>query len=220
MSWCRLGNHFTTMFRNMALGYCCKSKVLWLPPKDDILAPGVFNEGTPGPRWFDFSSAPDMPRFDSTSCPTYITWGGRSAYHMDELETRDHELRTPGLKRCIKQAPRLLGCEAAYYFPEDVDLCPTAAASPTRPPVNQREEKKIDSGGGRHLLNVSKLAEATPSNEEEGGQVEVAWGRRGGRGEGTLVLHVRSGDVFGETPLSSYGQPPLQFYVQAIQHAN
>lgn len=85
-------------------------------------------------------------------------------------------------------------------------MCPTAAASPTRPPANQREEKNIGSGGGRDLLNSSKSAEATPSNEEEGGQVEVAWGRREGGGEGTLVLHVRSGDVFGETPPSSYGQ--------------
>lgn len=30
MSWCRLGNHFTTLFRNLALGYCCKSKVVSL----------------------------------------------------------------------------------------------------------------------------------------------------------------------------------------------
>eukprot|EP00903_Cladosiphon_okamuranus_P013122 g12238.t2 len=226
MRWCRLGNHFTTLFRNMALGFCCKSKVLWLPPKDDILAPGIFNEGTPGPRWFDFSSAPGMPGFDSTSCPTDITWGGRSAYHMDE-HTQGHELRTPGLKRCIKRAPRLLGCEAAYFFPKDLEVCPTAAASPTRPSAHQREEKKQNSGGKHDFLTRSELAEATPSNEEEGRQVELEWGRSegggggggGGRGAGTLVLHVRSGDVFIDAPLSSYGQPPLQFYLQAIHHA-
>ncbi|CAN0323051.1 unnamed protein product [Pylaiella littoralis] len=195
LRWCRLGNHFVTVVWNMALGYCCKSKMVWMPPKDDVLAPGVFNEGTPGPRWFDFSSSPGMPGFDSNSCPTNITWGGRSAARMDELETQGHELRTRGLKRCIRQAPRLLGCEAAYYFPMDVELCPSAAAS------------------------SSKLVEATPSNEQEG-QVELTWGGREGGGEGTLVIHVRSGDAFGEHPLSSYGQPPLQFYMKAIQHAN
>lgn len=30
MSWCRLGNHFTALFRHLALGYCCKSKVVSL----------------------------------------------------------------------------------------------------------------------------------------------------------------------------------------------
>lgn len=78
-------------------------------------------------------------------------------------------------------------------------MCPTAAAAPTRPPADQREEKKMGSGWGRHLLNSSKLAEATPSNEEGGGQ-------------GTLVLHVRSGDVFSEAPLSSYGQVQCEVF--------
>ena len=55
-----------------------------LPPKDDILAPGVFNEGLPGPRWFDFSSAPDVEGFDSSSCATDITWAGPRAFHMNQ----------------------------------------------------------------------------------------------------------------------------------------
>ena len=59
---------------------------MWLPPKDDVLAPGIFNEGTPGPRWFDFSSAPDMPAFDSSSCAADITWAGQRAFHMYQCE--------------------------------------------------------------------------------------------------------------------------------------
>lgn len=55
-----------------------------LPPKNDILAPGVFSEGLPGPRWFDFSSAPDVEGFHSSSCATDITWAGRTAFHMSE----------------------------------------------------------------------------------------------------------------------------------------
>lgn len=34
-----------------------------------------------------------------------------------------------------------------------------------------------------------------------------------------LVVHVRSGDLFGEMPHPMYGQPPLAFYVSAIDHA-
>lgn len=34
-----------------------------------------------------------------------------------------------------------------------------------------------------------------------------------------LVLHVRSGDLFGAKPHSGYGQPPVAFYTQAIEQA-
>ena len=59
---------------------------MWLPPKDDVLAPGIFNEGTPGPRWFDFSTAPDVPGFESSTCPTDITWAGQRAFRMNQRE--------------------------------------------------------------------------------------------------------------------------------------
>lgn len=61
---------------------------VWLPPKDDVLAPGVFNQGTPGPRWFDFSSAPDVDGFDSSACSADITWAGQRAFHMHQREQR------------------------------------------------------------------------------------------------------------------------------------
>lgn len=30
LTFCRTGNHFTSFFRNLALGYCCKSKMVSL----------------------------------------------------------------------------------------------------------------------------------------------------------------------------------------------
>lgn len=35
----------------------------------------------------------------------------------------------------------------------------------------------------------------------------------------TLVIHIRSGDVFGERPHHSLGQPPLSFYEKVLEHA-
>ncbi|CAN0445112.1 unnamed protein product, partial [Ascophyllum nodosum] len=114
LRFCRTGNHFSTVFRNLALGYCCKSKLVWLPPKDDILAPGIFNEGNPGPRWFDFSSAPDVEGFESVSCRAHITWAGQRAFHMDqpaagEVEEGEGPSAGHGWKRRISDDVRLQG---------------------------------------------------------------------------------------------------------------
>ncbi|CAM9497054.1 unnamed protein product, partial [Ectocarpus fasciculatus] len=266
LSFCRTGNHFSSFFRNLALGYCCKSRVVWLPPKDDVLAPGVFNQGTPGPRWFDFSSAPDVDGFDSSSCSADITWAGQRAFRMYQLETPEHEFHTPGLRECIARAPRLLACEAAYYFPKDVDLCPAAGATApsserdgqssdqgSRPDDLERRRKGGRLGGGGDSGESTGKGEARaaatggegattdggigqtqgenekgaggeeeeeeeeemrPAGEEKGGE------GGGGGGEGNLVLHVRSGDIFSDQVLAYYGQPPLQFYLQVIQHAD
>ncbi len=35
----------------------------------------------------------------------------------------------------------------------------------------------------------------------------------------TLVIHIRSGDVFGERPHHSLGQPPLSFYEKVLEHS-
>lgn len=51
------------------------------PPKDSVLAPGIFNEGVAGPRHFDFSDAPSIPGFDSSSCADDWTTGGDNAYY-------------------------------------------------------------------------------------------------------------------------------------------
>ena len=59
------------------------SKVI-LPPKGPILVPGRFGEGTPGPRYFDFSDAPAVPDFDPTaSCQAEYTIRGKQAYRAN-----------------------------------------------------------------------------------------------------------------------------------------
>lgn len=52
-----------------------------LPPKDPVLAPGVFGKGVPGPRHFDFSDTPDVPGFNSSlECKDDYTMDGKGAY--------------------------------------------------------------------------------------------------------------------------------------------
>lgn len=72
--------------KNVVYGSCHQVS---LPPKDDILAPGVFNKGVSGPLWFDFSSAPDVEGFESLSCKANITWAGQRAFRMDQRESLD-----------------------------------------------------------------------------------------------------------------------------------
>lgn len=64
----------------------------------------------------------------------------------------------PALVQCIKKVPRMPGCESAYFFPKDVDVCSSSADS-------------------------SENVRA-----------------------GSLVVHVRSGDIFTDAILSYYGQ--------------
>ncbi|CAN0233246.1 unnamed protein product, partial [Scytosiphon promiscuus] len=119
----RLGNRFLGLTNILQLGFCCKSKLVSLPPKSEVLAPGFFNEGIPGPRWFDFSSAPDTEGFDPNTCPAEITWAGGDALYLRGLDDEEHPNYTPGLRECILSGQRLVGCEAAHYFPMDMDLC-------------------------------------------------------------------------------------------------
>ena len=104
-------------------------------------------------------------------------------------------------------------CEAAYYFPKDFDVCHAGAApSASAEREEEQEETQLSVGGRREDLERRSLDAATPGNEEKGGrQVEVEAARsgrelEGGGGEGTLVLHVRSGDIFDDKVLAYYGQ--------------
>ncbi|CAN0058419.1 unnamed protein product [Ectocarpus sp. 6 AP-2014] len=208
--YCRLGNRFISMSRSLSLGYCCKSRLVSLPPKDDQLAPGRFNDGTPGPRNFDFSSAPDVEGFDSSSCPPEIKWGGTHAFHLEGLRDEGHPYYTPGLFTCIKELPRITGCEAAYFFPTDmaVAMCPldeTAEGDTER--VRDISEKPRDDAPGIQLDWGERRhgREATEQGEEEEEEEEGS--------AGNLVMHVRSGDIFVSPPHPEYGQ----YYVRAIQ---
>lgn len=100
-------------------------------------------------------------------------------------------------------------CEAAYYFPKDMDVC-HAAAAPSASAKEEEERTSDLSFRGRHdELERRNLVDATPGNEESTGQGEAARSGReleGRGGEGTLVLHVRSGDIFDDKVLAYYGQ--------------
>ncbi|CAB1107139.1 unnamed protein product [Ectocarpus sp. CCAP 1310/34] len=221
-NYCRLGNRFTSMSRSLSLGYCCKSRLLSLPPKDEQLAPGRFNEGIPGPRNFDFSSAPDVEGFDYSSCPPEITWGGTNAFHLQGLRDEGHPYYTPELFECIKELPRIAGCEAAYFFPKDmaVDMCPldeTAERDHNNSNVRDVSEKPRDDAPGVRLdwgergQGREATGQEATEQEEEEKEEEKEEGSAG-----NLVVHVRSGDIF-VRPHPDYGQPPLQYYVRAIQ---
>ncbi|CAM9229439.1 unnamed protein product [Ectocarpus sp. 12 AP-2014] len=211
-NYCRLGNRFISMSRSLSLGYCCKSSLVSLPPKDDQLAPGRFNDGVPGPRNFDFSSAPDVDGFDASSCPHEITWGGTNAFHLQGLRDEDHPYYTPGLFACIKELPRITGCEAAYFFPTDmaVDICSlddTAERENNSNVRNVPEKTRDDAPGVRLDWGVrGRGQEATEQEEEEEEDEEEG-------SAGNLVMHVRSGDIFVSPPHPDYGQ----YYVRAIK---
>lgn len=91
----------------------------------------------------------------------------------------------PDLMKCYRKVPRLIECEAAYYFPADTDVC-----APDIPGDGDRKEQdgegELIGGGGRGANNGSS-----------------------GGGAGNLVLHVRSGDIFSTAVLPQYGQVPL-----------
>eukprot|EP00903_Cladosiphon_okamuranus_P021969 g20199.t1 len=193
LNYGRMGNRFGTVSQNLKLGYCCQSKLVWLPPKDDTLAPGVFNTGTPGPRWFDFTRAPDVAGFNASSCPALIAWTPKQAFRLDGLDNSTHRYYTPNLKECIKSVPRLIGCEAAYFFPMDIDVCQSG-----------------------QTIAGNRSREEQSSNEARAIGVDF----EGEEAAGNLVIHIRSGDIFTSHPHPKYGQPPLQFYLRAIEHRN
>lgn len=59
-----------------------------LPASDSVMGPGMYSDGNPGTRWFDFSNAPDVEGFDATSCTLDITWGGSDAFHFYQCTQR------------------------------------------------------------------------------------------------------------------------------------
>ncbi|CAM9641409.1 unnamed protein product [Scytosiphon promiscuus] len=197
-----MGNRVLALSNVFNLGICCKSKMVSLPPKSDVMAPGIFNEGTPGPRWFDFSSAPDVQGFDANACPANMTWYGADAFYLRGVDDEQHPDYTPGLHECITSLPRQIGCEAAHYFPVGVDVCESDETD------RNGESGKI---GGEPRIKLE-------SHQEEGYAQEWKEERAARAVEGgTLALHVRSGDIFVQPVHHSYGQPPLQYYLRALE---
>lgn len=101
------------------------------------------------------------------------------------VETPGHPHNVPMLKACVAKVPRLLGCEAAYYFPKGLDLC--------QAPKEGRGERDESTGGEFDLEQIG----AVDGSQEEGGTK---------KGAGTLAIHIRSGDIFYDDVLADYGQ--------------
>eukprot|EP00752_Nemacystus_decipiens_P002002 g1923.t1 len=203
----RMGNRFMGLSNALRLGYCCKSKMVALLAKNKRVAPGIFAEGSRGPRWFDFSGAPDVVGFNFSSCPTNMTLDGGDTYRLNRVDLKPHADGkphpddTPGLKECIKHAPRLIGCEGAYFFPADVNVC-----NSNRPDYDGVQTPITD----HPSLEVNGTGQLRAENERVTAK------------DGNLVIHVRSGDIFSDDHLypyvsEHYGQPPLQYYVRIIE---
>lgn len=52
------------------------------------------------------------------------------------MGSKRHPNHAPGLFKCVKNLPQLVGCEAAYLFPTDIDMCPSKREN------NKGEEKE------------------------------------------------------------------------------
>eukprot|EP00752_Nemacystus_decipiens_P015176 g13516.t1 len=255
----RLGNRFLIVSYGLSLGFCCKSRLVSLPPKDGVLAPGVFNEGTPGPLNFDFSGAPDVGGFNSTTCPSTIRWNGANAFYQKGLDDETHSYYTPGLSKCVRSLPPVIGCEAAYLFPTDIDLCRSdrtiegedhssegreSSDGPPAERVGRRDDEKggvdePDSKDGDESADES-AARLLGTGTDDAAALGVDHGKEDGREGGSamgsekheeramkeeemagnLVMHIRSGDIFIDPVHPGYGQPPLQYYLRAIEHQN
>lgn len=90
----------------------------------------------------------------------------------------------------MAKVPRLIGCEAAYYFPQDIDIC-HAPEEGARDRNESRGGELEEGGAGAAGGAVDTLQE-----NKEGGS----------RGAGNLVIHIRSGDIFEYSTLTGYGQ--------------
>ncbi|CAM9769228.1 unnamed protein product [Scytosiphon promiscuus] len=165
----RCGNHYMTLSSYFAMGYCCRSRLLTLPPGDSAL-PYEQKHFAAKKRWFDFSDVVlPWPEFqemgdDPEVCRPDTQDGGDSAFGYESVHEKVLE--------CMNRV-YLRGCEKAYLG----DLVDLDAHCPKR----KAGERK---------------------------------------GAGSLVVHIRSGDIFdpdGEGGRrNGFGQPPLQYYLHVL----
>lgn len=110
---------------------------------------------------------------------------------LPKVEEKGHRHHVPHLRACIAKVPRLLGCESAYYFPKDLDVC----------------EGLGGGGGGRGGATEDNGFEEEKEGEAGGVEGGLAGGQKQQhKGAGNLVIHIRSGDIFSTNVLSYYGQ--------------
>lgn len=114
---------------------------------------------------------------------------------MLPVDNPNHPYYTPNLSTCVETVPRLTGCEAAYFFPMGVDVCLSDGTANG----DVVHEQRGNGASGRSGSGVKK--NPVGSEEEEG------------RPANTLVIHVRSGDIFVDPVVPGYGQVSAGYLV-------
>ncbi|CAN0262035.1 unnamed protein product [Ascophyllum nodosum] len=206
----RTGNHFVNLSQFLAMGYCCKSKVLELPRSDETFTGSAGGHFTSEKRFFDFSNTDVMPleEYHELSerpevCRPTIRMGYKRAYRLVGIH--------PDLLSCMNHV-YLRGCEAAYLgaMVKTSEFCAAGETSFTSPPG-------VNAAQFVHDVNDHHVENDQESKSVGGSSSVGGHSQERGPGAGSLAIHIRSGDIFeGRLDSRRYGQPPLQFYTKII----
>ena len=166
--------------------------------------------------------------------------------HAFPVGNKAHPFYTPGLSECIKTVPPVTGCEAAYLFPADIDVCLSDKKRQDRQLVaTERGDAASDvrlegdaydrhgkKGGedaaslraGRVVTRTGNLKSGVGHKMDERGDEPMVETEVEGRasneedGTGSLVMHVRSGDIFVDPVHPSYGQVRTCVWYRSVSH--
>lgn len=171
-----------------------------------------------------------------TSIPLSYAPRRTDRYHAHAFPVGDkaHPFYTPGLSECVKTVPPVTGCEAAYLFPADIDVCLSDKKRQDRQLVatergdaasdvrleGDAEDRNGKKGGedaaslraGRVVTRTGHLKSGVGHEMDERGDEPMVETEVEGRASneedvtGSLVMHVRSGDIFVDPVHPSYGQ--------------
>ncbi|CAN0416887.1 unnamed protein product [Ectocarpus sp. 12 AP-2014] len=193
----RSGNHYMAISTLFSIAFCCQVKVLELPDMDWRLPTKSGERFKSSTNLFSFSQR------DTNRAPLQYINGSLPADFeglQGRLDVCPHERLIDGthanhirglhphLQKCVRNV-KMRGCEAAYLKESlgGEDSCPS--------PQRQLAEHEDES---------AQLVAGTTSPLER-------------REAGSLVVHVRSGDIFKPgTIYHQYGQPPLLYYLAII----
>ncbi|CAM9627562.1 unnamed protein product [Ectocarpus fasciculatus] len=199
----RSGNHYMAISTMFSLAYCCGVKVLELPDTDYRFPTEEGGEFKSSKHLFSFSShgtgtdgaGVEMEQQSWSRLTGLEDLQGRIGICPKErIVDGTHANHITGLgkdlQRCIRHA-HMRGCEAAYLQQVigDESSCPDSP-----PPVET---------DGNPTGLVPGIAGSLPSE--------------GQKGDGHLVVHIRSQDIFKpDTRFHQYGQPPLGYFLAVI----
>eukprot|EP00904_Undaria_pinnatifida_P009744 jgi/Undpi1/58/HiC_scaffold_1.g00058.m1 len=207
------GNHFECVSQFLSMAYCCKSSLLVLPEFDPQI-PGERGTAFKSThRWYDFSGARMdlLPEFANLSerpnvCEPKRLYHGIKGFNLVGVH--------PELLRCLNHV-FVRGCEAKYLGavvdkPSFCDAKVDQSAASTLPNHHRRRAETNNLKPNRFESPPRALSPAPR---------QIA-GTDSSQRAGSLVIHIRSGDIFDPTGEGSkrpgFGQPPLEFYLGVI----